>query len=245
MQLNWERACKLLLDLVEQQPNGKKGAAYDYKKLSGLVRYVYPEAFQGASISQKELLEADRATWRSFLLSIPEEERFQVFEQFAEDLSHHKSQELHELTDLLDLAVQPPPVRREKNIEKLNRYLMRIDGAIYAGRYTLAFKLTNRCLMEYYRAFMRSHQILSMGKKEDINLMSISICRYIISYFRTYRIPYTERRILLITTVTNVLFTTMSNLQSTGSSKFKVDKAIAIYARNNMNRIARFLSRYI
>jgi len=244
MQLNWERACKLLLDLIEQQPNGKKGT-YDYQKLLGLIRYVYPEAFSGGAISKQELLEADRTTWHFFLLAIPEEERFQLFEQFAEDLSHHKSQELHDLTDLLDLAVQPPPVRREKNIEKLNRYLKRIDGAIYAGRYTLAFKLTNRCLMEYYRAFMRSHQILSMGKKEDINLMSISICRYIISYFRKYRIPYTERRILLITTVTNVLFTTMSNLQSTSSSKFKVDKAIAIYARNNMNRIARFLSRYI
>ncbi|MCB0642718.1 MAG: hypothetical protein KDC44_13815, partial [Phaeodactylibacter sp.] len=151
---------------------------------------------------------------------------------------------VQELVEELDLAIQPPAVRREKNIEKLNRYLSRIDAAIQEGRYTLAFKLTNRCLIEYYRAFIRSHQIPSMGTMDNINLMSIHICRYIIGYFNKYRIPYTERRVLLITTVTNVLFTTMRHIQSS-TAKVKVDKAIAIYARNNMNRIARFLSRYI
>ena len=45
------------------------------------------------------------------------------------------------------------------------------------------------------------------------------------------------------TPFSNVLYTTMARLKST-SGKYAVDKAIAIYARNNMKRIAKFLSRY-
>ena len=243
MHINWERSCTLLMDLIEGNPGKKKGQ-YDKAKLFGLIRFVYPDVLEKGSSWKKALLKSGHEEWIDLLMRIPEEERYQIFEHCVQDMAERHPDAIQDLVQELDLAIQPPAVRREKNIEKLNRYLRRIDAAIQDGRYTLALKLTNRCLIEYYRAFMRSHQISSIGMVEDINLMSIHICRYIIGYFRKYRIPYTERRVLLITTVTNVLFTTMRNIQSS-TKKYKVDKAIAIYARNNMNRIARFLSRYI
>ncbi|RMF32737.1 MAG: hypothetical protein D6765_00005 [Bacteroidetes bacterium] len=131
------------------------------------------------------------------------------------------------------------------NTEKLNKYLSRIDGAILQGRYYLALKLANRLLKQYYRTFI-SAKIPYERERDNIRLMAISICRYLLRYFRKYRVPYSERALLSIALVTNVVFINMtSTSKDSPEDQNVIDRATATYVRDNVSRIVRYLMKYL
>ncbi len=129
------------------------------------------------------------------------------------------------------------------NTEKLNQYLARIDGAIAEGRYQLAVRLANRCLRQYYRAFMEKNNIPSEPMSaENIRMMALSICRYLNSYFRQREIPYSERRLIFISLASHFIF--LASLPLANDETSTPDRAMAMYARDNVNDIICYLSRY-
>lgn len=129
------------------------------------------------------------------------------------------------------------------NTEKLNHYLARIDTAIAEGRYQLAVRLANRCLRQYYRAFIEENNIpVEPMRLENIRLMALSICRYLNSYFRQREIPYSERRLIFISLASHFIFLASMPLDQDATSA--PDKAMAMYARENLNEIICYLSRY-
>lgn len=130
------------------------------------------------------------------------------------------------------------------NTEKLNKYLSRIDGAILAGRYTLALKLAHRLLRQYYHSCITSNNIPTEQMQADnVRVMAIYICKHLLSHFRKYEIPYSERRLLFISLVSNVIFISAMNLSSE-SDEVLADKALATYARENVHHIISYLMRY-
>ncbi|MBI5916773.1 MAG: hypothetical protein HY842_15455 [Bacteroidetes bacterium] len=130
------------------------------------------------------------------------------------------------------------------NSEKLNKALVRIDGAIVAGRYNLALKLAHRSLKQYYSSYISSNNIPTEQMQADnIRAMSIYICRHLMAHFRKYEIPYSERRLMFITLVSNVIFLSTMSLSSDSDDYF-ADKVMATYARENVNSIISYLMRY-
>lgn len=128
--------------------------------------------------------------------------------------------------------------------EKLNRYLSRIDGAILAGRYNLALKLAHRCLKQYYHTFITANGIpTEQVQADNVRVMAVYICKHLMSHFRKYEIPYSERRLMFISLVSNVIFLATMNLSS-DSDDFLADKAMATYARENVYHIISYLMRY-
>jgi hypothetical protein len=130
------------------------------------------------------------------------------------------------------------------NTEKLNRHLSRIDGAIMAGRYNLALKLAHRSLKQYYGSFISTNNV-SIGQMtpDNIRVMAIYICRHLMAHFRKYEIPYSERRLMFITLVSNVIF--LSTMSVYSEDDYLADKATATYARENVNSIIAYLMRYM
>lgn len=127
--------------------------------------------------------------------------------------------------------------------EKLNRYLSRIDGAILAGRYNLALKLAHRCLKQYYRSCIAINSIPTEQMQADnVRLMAVYICRHLMSYFHKHEIPFSERRLMFISIVSNVIFLAAMSLYD--SDDFFTDKAMATYARENVYHIISYLMRY-
>lgn len=127
--------------------------------------------------------------------------------------------------------------------ERLNKDLARIDGAIMAGRYNLAMKLAHRSLKHYYSALLSSNEIATEQVKTDnVRLMALHISKYLLKYFRKYDIPYSERRVIFISLVSNFIFITTMNL--TESDDYLTDKATATYARENVYNIISYLMRY-
>lgn len=130
------------------------------------------------------------------------------------------------------------------NTEKLNKYLSRIDGAIVAGRYNLALKLAHRLLKQYYHSCITSNNIPTEQMQADnVRVMAIFICKHLLSHFRKYEIPYSERRLMFISLVSNVIFISAMNLTS-DSDEVLTDKALATYARENVHHIISYLMRY-
>lgn len=243
MEINWTEGCQLMLDLVERSEATGKGQ-YSNRKVFGLIRLFFPDWTQlHPEVDARTPFSREQLT--EWLYDTPEYERGRILEQVSLDLMNYFPRECRLLLSLSAQAQdESESSLREKNYEKANRYLRRIDSAITNGRYNLAFNLTNRLLKEYYRAFLHTYAVPLNSPREELPLMSISVCRYLLKYFQNNRIPFNEKRLLLMTTVTNVLFTTQDNLKKSPNT-FAVDKAIAIYARNNVNRIARFLSRFL
>lgn len=245
MELDWLQETEVLIKLLKSGSSVQPDR-FSHRSFLGLVRYMCPECLEGKDLRALALEFAeDEESFASFLLDIPEWDRARIFAQFARDVAllfPVPAQHLLDELEHFDEEEEPATVIKETNTEKLNRYLKRIDGAILVGRYTLAFNLTNRLLKEYYRDFLQARAPLDSAV-EDLHLMSLSVCRHTVQYFRKHYIPYSERRIILIATVTNVLATTMGRLNRSSSGSFFIDKAIALYARNNVKRIVRFLSR--
>lgn len=131
-------------------------------------------------------------------------------------------------------------------VEQLQRYLTWIDAAILAGNYTLAVALANRCLRESYGSFISYKMPLERTTKnyKNIRRQSVIIVRWMRMYFNRQRIPYPERRLLLMTLVTNILFISMLNTMEQGE-EYITDKAMAAYARDNVDSIVRFLMRFM
>jgi hypothetical protein len=241
----WSELLRYLLHQVRQSEKGTK-ATYSFEKLLGLTRYLFPVATEEVNGDMRAaLLIGEDSAWEALFAAIPEADRKKITEQCLKDMSSEfpkRSKMMASKLKAINSGLASPS-RRKENIEKFNRYLKHIDYAILKGRYYLALKLSNRILKEYYRYYLKKYKKTYDFKKEDLTLMSIWVCRYMVQYFRQYRIPYMERRVLFITTVTNVLFTTMRRADS--SRQYAVDRAIAIYARNNANRIIRYLVKYI
>jgi hypothetical protein len=128
--------------------------------------------------------------------------------------------------------------------EKLNKYLIRIDGAILAGRYNLAIKLAHRLLKQYYHSCITDNNIaVEQVQADNVRIMAVYICKHLMSHFRKYEIPYSERRLLFISLVSNVIFISTMNLSS-DSKDFLADRALATYARENVHQIISYLMRY-
>ncbi|MCB0705773.1 MAG: hypothetical protein KDC34_10710 [Saprospiraceae bacterium] len=233
----WNKCCTELLDLVEASQHAQVGG-YDHSKLQALIYYLYSHTHSLEASRHPD--DDPRTRSEEMLMELPVEIRREVLLHAARDLQMLFPERCDRL---IDCITPIEPSRTKKNTDKLNQYLRHIDASIHSGRYTLALKLTNRCLKEYYRAYLKTTILHWEPTTENVQWMSISVVRDMMNYFRTHSIPYSERRMLLMTTVSNVLHTTMARLKST-SGKYAVDKAIAIYARNNMKRIAKFLSRY-
>jgi hypothetical protein len=139
---------------------------------------------------------------------------------------------------------QPSHMAIQWNTEKLNQYLFRIDGAIVSGRYNLALKLAHRCLRQYYHTFIKENNVpTGQIPADNVRLMAVYICKHLMSHFRKYEIPYSERRLLFISLVSNVIFISTMNLYSS-QDDYLADKALATYARENVYSIISYMMRY-
>ncbi|GEM_PF-1948421 len=247
MEINGPRLTSKLIELV-RKAEGQAGSEWSLHNLYALVRLKRPELFESNVWLPKPGDSLTPNAVYHLLLDLSEEDLTEVAQQVCQDLQFHYPIETFEIRMMLEGKGEwvPDLPNREKHIEKVNRYLRRIDGAILAGRYSLAVKLTNRCLREYYRTFLHSCSLVREEfKKEDLNKMAVQICRFLLVYARKYGIPYPESRILLISSISAHINEAASNIDRLPDGEARTDKAMALYARYNVNRIIRFLSRFM
>lgn len=236
--MDWRFACEELVELILSCPFSKKNI---FKaRLHRYITEIHPDVLIDSYLNGEKGQADEYTFYVSALLALEENHRMSVFQYCIKDLCTFFPDEINRIEKFVDQEQQKHYNyyhQRKERIDKLNRYLKRIDGAINNGRYALALGLANRCLREYYRHFLKNTMKYDLNKKYSMNQMAIYIYRYILKYLRTNNIPYSATRLLFITIATNALFLAMT-------SNAYVDKAIATYARDNVNSIVRFLLRY-
>jgi len=178
------------------------------------------------------------------LLGLNQSRRVHVIRKILLDLSPAFPKEVADLEGQLEDLLSTKN-KHHRQIIKLYKYLKRIDGAINDGRYELVLKLANRYLKEYYSYFLNlKFPSCEELKKGETNLMSIKIVHYIIKYLEQKGIPYSTSKVITINLFSNML--SIANQASpTISETARVDKAVAIYTRENLNLIVRFINRFI
>lgn len=123
------------------------------------------------------------------------------------------------------------------------QYLVLIDRAILQKRYRLAVQLANRCLVNYYRLFLKSVQPRHSYKHRN----AFEIALRVVRYFRKYskRKSWFSRRDRLYSLL-SVSFYLSQNLSRKGDQQLiPFDRVSAEYARNNSQAIAQSLVDYL
>jgi len=236
--MKWSAACRELVETIFSCSFSKKNVFK--QRLHQYITEKHPDVFIDNYIKGVEQTNNEVTFYASALLAIEEEDRIQAFRvciKYLSALFPNKMMELEQFLEEQEQTNRTYLQNRKERIDKLNRYLKRIDGAINNGRYSLALGLANRCLREYYSHFLRHTMKYEASKTYSMNQMAIYIYRYILRYFKTNNIPYSATQLLFITISTNALFLART-------SNAYVDKAVATYARDNVNSIVRFLVRY-
>ena len=134
-------------------------------------------------------------------------------------------------------------IRYQKNLEKLNKYIYLIDIAIFKTKYYTAYKLAYRCLREYYRAFYQKHNIQINTDSKDISHISISTYHYILKYLSKYGKTLSSRTLLFMSMVSHNL-SQNHKVENTKEYESKYDRFFAEYAKENVSKIIKILSRY-
>lgn len=236
--MDWSTACRELVETIFDCSFSKKNVFK--QRLHQYITEKHPDVLIDSYINGVEEKTDEITFYASALLAIEEQDRIQAFRvciKYLSALFPNKMMELEHFLESQEQANRSYLQSRKERIDKLNRYLKRTDGAINSGRYSLALGLANRCLREYYSHFLRHTMKYDVSKTYSMNQMAIYIYRYILRYFKTNNIPYSATQLLFITISTNALFIAMT-------SNTCVDRAVATYARDNVNSIVRFLLRY-
>lgn len=238
--INWQQASEQLVDIIMSCPTRVQQIFSE--KLHRYIASTHPDVLIDHFLEQRAEIFDYQAFYTSALLALELPHRIEVFQRCIRDLGSIFPVELEEIEQFVEEQSQQHQsyfTQRKERVDKLNRYLKRIDGAINNRRYSLALGLANRCLKEYYSHFLKHTVKYDFNAQTtSMNQMAFQIYRYIIKYFKANNIPYSATRLLFITIATNALFIAMS------STSYMVDKSVATYARDNVNSIVRFLLRY-
>lgn len=222
---------------------------YDRVKLFGLIRYYAPEKQKALSAIRSSPVSDDKELEEQLLdllLSISENERIQIAHHIGNDLKAYFPQECEELTTLENYNSDMPVIRYQKNLIKLNKYISLVDIAILKGKYYLAYKVTYRCLREYYRDFQYKHRIQLNSDPKDISHSSISVYHYILKYLNKYGHQAPSRYLLYFSMVSHNLSEDeeKDNPNDEKSKEKKYDRLYAEYAKDNVQKIIRYISKY-
>ena len=249
--LQWIAIIRNLL-FICAEANNSEHINYSYNKLYGLIRYYAPEKQKALSkaIEESTSTESLEEALLDVILSIPENERIQIVRHIGEDLKEFYPNDCEELYMIDNFNSDMPVIRYQKNLKKLNRYLSLTDKAIVGGRYYLAYKLTYRCLSEYHKEFLNKHHIQINSNPKDINHTSISVYHYILKYLNKYGNSAPSRNLLYFSMVTHNLKEEESELNKNKTKEdrkayeLKFDRLYAEYAKDNVQKIIKYISKY-
>ena len=128
---------------------------------------------------------------------------------------------------------------KQSSTEILNKYLRWIDEAIARRKYMLAYRIAHRCLNNHYSDFIHTN-IPGEKALDNLSTKSISISRYLMSQGKS---GADAERISRIPMVTSSMFGFDNRLFN--HSKKYVDRAYALFARNNVSAIVNMLNKHM
>lgn len=194
---------------------------------------------QGKSTSRKSFY------WDT-ILGLPEQQRFQLFRLFIDELEPHAKDEVDAIRAIVfgggyavPTAVVPVDLW---NSEKLNKSLKDIDQAIDAHHYNRATTLSYTCLEGLYKAYVRKH-VPEQAVLTDL----MPLCKVVkddISKKLQAQGPFPVEIVNVMPTLTNAIANSRNGFSE---AHFGDDSQrwLAVFARDLTNSIGRLLLNFM
>lgn len=194
---------------------------------------------QGKSTSRKSFY------WDT-ILALPEQQRFQLFRLFIDELEPHAKDEVDAIRALVFGGGQAVPVTVVPvdlwNSEKLNKSLKDIDQAIDAHHYNRATTLSYTCLEGLYKAYVRKHVPDQAGLTDLMPLCKV--VKDDISKKLQAQGPFPVEIVNAMPTLTNAIANSRNGFSE---SHFGDDSQrwLALFARDLTNSIGRLMLNFM
>lgn len=194
---------------------------------------------QGKSTSRKSFY------WDT-ILGLPEQQRFQLFRLFIDELEPHAKDEVDAIRAIVfggGYAVPTTVVPVDLwNSEKLNKSLKDIDQAIDAHHYNRATTLSYTCLEGLYKAYVRKH-VPEQAVLTDL----MPLCKVVkddISKKLQAQGPFPVEIVNVMPTLTNAIANSRNGFSE---AHFGDDSQrwLAVFARDLTNSIGRLLLNFM
>lgn len=194
---------------------------------------------QGKSTSRKSFY------WDT-ILALPEQQRFQLFRLFIDELQPHAKDEIDAIRAIVfggGYAVPTTVVPVDLwNSEKLNKSLKDIDQAIDAHQYNRATTLSYTCLEGLYKAYVRKH-VPAQAALTDL----MPLCKVVkddISKKLQAQGPFPVEIVNAMPTLTNAIANSRNGFSE---SHFGDDSQrwLALFARDLTNSIGRLMLNFM
>lgn len=202
-------------------------------------QFIQMRSSQGKSTSR-------RAFYWDVIQELSEQQRFQLYRTFIDDLHPHAKDEVDAIRDVVFGGGRAVPTTFVPvdlwNSEKLNSSLKDIDHAIDAQQYNRATTLTYTCLEGLYKSYIRK-QVPGKSELDDLMQMCKVVKDDIASKLKA-RGPYPEQIVNVIPTLTNAIANSRNGFSE---SHFADDsqKWLALFARDMTNSLGRLLLHFI
>jgi hypothetical protein len=194
---------------------------------------------QGKSTSRKSFY------W-DIILGLPEQQRFQLFRLFIDELAPHAKDEVDSIRAIVfggGHAVPTTVVPVDLwNSEKLNNSLKDIDHAIDAHNYNRATTLSYTCLEGLYKTYVRKH-VPDQAALTDL----LPLCKIVkddISNKLRAQGPFPVEIVHAMSTLTNAIANSRNGFSEShfcGDS----ERWLAIFARDLTNSIGRLMLNFM
>lgn len=225
----WIKTCTLFVQLLAE----KKESASFLKQIECDIIKIMPAAILEAKHNQKT--QNNNKILIQALLYLNPSDRFFIMENWLNKFpeNHPTVIKIHKYFDLLEESMKNQASYTSTRIYK---YTLRIDDAIMNNKYSLAIKLTNRCLKEYYYLYLKQKNKLYSYSfyKKDARLLY----QHIIDYLNPYSSKEEQEELLSIAMFTNSLSTMVEDMQDGKSSP---DEYTSSYLKKGMKEIMEYL----
>lgn len=162
LSINWIAAYNRLFILLDKRGTPTYYSGPSFLRMVQQVDPGSPSYEQLMPIRQRQGKSTSRKSFYwDIILELPEQQRFQLFRLFIDELQSHAKDEVDAIRAIVfggGYAVPTTVVPVDLwNSEKLNRSLKEIDQAIDAHQYNRATSLSYTCLEGLYKAYVRKH----------------------------------------------------------------------------------------
>jgi hypothetical protein len=245
--VNWIAAYNRLFILLDKRDTP---TYYSGPSFLRMVQQVDPGAPSYEQLMPLRNQQSKSTSRKSFywdtILSLPEQQRFQLFRLFIDELEPHAKDEVDAIRAIVfggGYAVPTTVVPVDLwNSEKLNKSLKDIDLAIDAHHYNRATTLSYTCLEGLYKTYIRKH-VPEQTELSDL----MPLCKVVkddISKKLQAQGPFPVEIVNAMPTLTNAIANSRNGFSE---SHFGDDSQrwLALFARDLTNSIGRLMLNFI
>lgn len=176
--VNWIAAYNRLFILLDRRDSPTYHSGPSFLRMVQQVDPGSPSYEQLLPLRQRQGKSTSRKSFYwDIILELPEQQRFQLFRLFIDELQPHAKDEVDAIRAIVFGGGYAVPITVVPvdlwNSEKLNSSLKDIDHAIDAHHYNRATTLSYTCLEGLYKAYIRKHVPEQAGLTDLMQLCKV------------------------------------------------------------------------